>query len=82
MAFRIYSEKEVSTLRFIRRMQALGFSLPEIRELLSVRAVGVRASPRVHNLLKRKLGHVRAKIRELCSLQRDLSLALRNTVEH
>ena len=35
--FRQYSESEVETLAFIRRVQGLGFKLSEIRSLLSLR---------------------------------------------
>ena len=34
--YRRYSDTEVARLRFIRRAQALGFSLQEIRELLAL----------------------------------------------
>jgi Predicted transcriptional regulators len=36
--YRLYSEDTVRRLRFIKHAQALGFSLKEIRELLSLRA--------------------------------------------
>lgn len=36
--YRIFSEDTVLRVRFIKRAQALGFSLKEIRELLSLRA--------------------------------------------
>jgi MerR family mercuric resistance operon transcriptional regulator len=35
--YRIYSESAVNSLRFIKHAQALGFSLSEIQELLSLR---------------------------------------------
>ena len=36
--YRIYSYETVKRIRFIRQAQALGFSLREIRELLSLKA--------------------------------------------
>ena len=35
--FRQYSERDIETLAFIRRVQGLGFKLSEIRGLLSLR---------------------------------------------
>lgn len=34
--YRIYGEGDVKRLRFVRRAKALGFTLPEIRELLEL----------------------------------------------
>ena len=36
--YRRYSQLELARLRFIRRAQALGFTLKEVRELLSLSA--------------------------------------------
>jgi MerR family transcriptional regulator, copper efflux regulator len=36
--YRLYSEETVQRVRFIKRAQALGFSLNDIKELLSLRA--------------------------------------------
>lgn len=36
--YRLYHEREVADLEFIQKAQQLGFSLNEIRELLSIRA--------------------------------------------
>jgi DNA-binding transcriptional MerR regulator len=42
--FRQYSDKDVETLAFVRRVQGLGFKLSEIRSLLNLReAVCTRA---------------------------------------
>ena len=34
--YRVYAEQDVKRLRFVRRAKALGFTLPEIRELLDL----------------------------------------------
>ena len=36
--FRLYTPDAIERLRFVRRMQGLGFSLQEIKELMGVRA--------------------------------------------
>lgn len=61
--YRRYSGHEIARLRFIRRAQALGFSLSEIRELLSLsshRDVG-----RVKKKAQAKLSDVDRRIAEL-----------------
>lgn len=48
--YRLYSERAVEELTFIRRAQAIGFSLDEIRGLLQVSRVGVAPCARVISL--------------------------------
>ena len=75
--FRLYSERDLSALRFIRSVQGLGFSLEEIGVLLSLRSGNTEACSAVRDLLAGKLVHVRTKIGELAELERDLDRALR-----
>lgn len=75
--FRIYSPEDVTILRFLRRTQALGFSLPQIRELLSLRRSSHRPCSPVRDKLRRKLADVHGKIRELNQLESSLRGALR-----
>jgi DNA-binding transcriptional MerR regulator len=75
--FRLYSEQDVATLLFIRRGQRLGFSLAEIRELVSLRTRRHKPCEKVRDVLGRKLVHVREKIRELRELERELGASLR-----
>ncbi len=75
--FRLYSRDAIARLDFIKQMQSLGFSLREVRQLLDLRERRRDACPEVRRLLTAKLEHVRRKIRELESLQRELALDLR-----
>ncbi len=75
--FRVYSPQDVVVLGFIRRVQDLGFSLEEIRELLRLRSRETQACAAVRGLLDQKLHHVRAKIEELRELEGELVAALR-----
>ena len=61
--YRRYSEVEVSRLRFIRRAQALGFSLKEVKELLAMS--GQRDVARVKRRAQEKLADVERRIAEL-----------------
>ena len=75
--FRLFGRDDVERIQFIRRAQRLGFSLPEIRELLVVRGDHGKACSHVHELLQRKIGAVHEKIRELRALERQLAASLK-----
>ena len=61
--YRRYSDAEVARLRFIRRAQALGFSLKEIQELLELSTR--RDVARVKRTAEAKLHDINARIAEL-----------------
>jgi MerR family copper efflux transcriptional regulator len=61
--YRRYSDAEVARLRFIRRAQALGFSLKEIQELLDLSKR--RDVARVKRTAEAKLNDINARIAEL-----------------
>jgi MerR family transcriptional regulator, copper efflux regulator len=63
--FRLFSAQDIERIHFIRRAQQLGFSLPEIRELLVLRRDDGEACSHVLDLLRGKVTTVRNKIREL-----------------
>lgn len=76
--FRLFHPDDVQRILFIRRAQQLGFSLPEIRELLLLQAEDGRACSHVRDLLRAKVGAVREKIRALGILEKQLAGNLRN----
>jgi MerR family transcriptional regulator, copper efflux regulator len=61
--YRRYGEVEVSRLRFIRRAQALGFTLKEVRELLALSTK--RDVARVKRAAQAKLSDVEKRIAAL-----------------
>jgi MerR family transcriptional regulator, copper efflux regulator len=69
--YRRYSDAEVSRLRFIRRAQALGFSLKEIKELLAIS--GRRDVARVKRSAQEKLADVEERIAALERVRKGLS---------
>jgi DNA-binding transcriptional MerR regulator len=75
--FRLFSIGDIETLKFVRKVQELGFSLNEIRELLILRTDHVPACSHIQGLLDQKLTAVREKIAELQNLERGLKRALR-----
>src|SRR6266705_1709609 len=74
--FRLYTEDAIERIRFIWQMQGQGFSLREIGELIELRAHRVDACEAVRELLKARLGDVRAKLRELRQLESELQADL------
>ncbi len=71
--YRIYRERDVHLLRFIRRARELGFSLKEIQVLVGLWNDRGRASADVKRLA---LGHVEvldAKIAQMQAMRRELS---------
>ena len=75
--FRLYTADDVIRLNFIKQMQALGFSLQQIKQLLELRDRGRYDCEEVSNLLNEKLSEIRGKIRELQKLERELAIDLR-----
>lgn len=61
--YRRYSDFELTRLRFIRRAQALGFTLKEIRELLALSAQ--RDVAKVKKSAQRKLADVQSRLAAL-----------------
>jgi len=69
-SYREYDGELLRRLRFIRRVQAAGFTLEEVRELL--RLDRGRERQRVRSIAGRKLAELDERIRELRRLQRAL----------
>lgn len=69
--YRRYTELELARLRFIRRAQALGFTLGEVRELLALSAR--RDVARVKRSAEAKLADVDKKIEELQRVRKGLA---------
>ena len=76
--FRQYSDSDVETLAFIRRVQGLGFKLSEIRTLLNLRGTRLGPCAPVRRRLQAKLADAHRKRLEIQKLERQLSVALRS----
>jgi MerR family transcriptional regulator, copper efflux regulator len=75
--FRLYGDGSVERLHFIQQMQGLGFSLREVGELIQLRERKVEACESVRQLLTAKLADMRAKMRKLRRLEKELEADFR-----
>lgn len=71
--YRLYGEKELATLRFIRHSRDLGFSLEQIRALLDLWQNRRRPSRQVKALAQEHLDEIDKKLRELHAMKTTLS---------
>jgi MerR family copper efflux transcriptional regulator len=70
--YRLFPDESAGRLRFIRRAQELGFSLSEIRELLSLRVSRTAKRTDVRRRAEAKIADIEARIRSLHSMKRAL----------
>ena len=75
--YRRYSESSLQKLRLIRCAQGIGLSLRDARELLTLIDAERCPCDEVEQVVRRRLGDVRAKIRELRRWERALERSLR-----
>lgn len=73
---RLYSDRDISQLNFIKRAQRMNFSLDEIRELLEMRMDPQQACTEVRELTAKKLADVEHHLAELSTLKTELQLLL------
>ena len=70
--YRLYDERDVTTLRFIERARRLGFSLKEVAELLTLWRDRHRASADVRRLAEAQIRRVDTRLSELQDMRRSL----------
>ena len=71
--YRVYSEDAVRRVRFVKRAQGLGFTLKEIKELLSLRAAPRTRCAEVRKRAEAKIQDIDLKIRTLQAMRKALS---------
>ena len=76
--YRQYGERELHTLRFVRRSRDLGFSLDEIKQLLELWQNRSRSSREVKALAQ---AHVKALDEKIAEMQ-AMKATLQNLVQH
>lgn len=76
--YRVYSDHDVHTLRFIRRARDLGFSVEQIADLVSLWQDRERASKDVKAIALEHVGVLERKIREL----QNMASTLKHLADH
>ena len=75
--YRVYDDKDVHTLRFIRRARDLGFSMKEIATLLGLWQNRQRASKEVRTVARAHIAALETRIQELQAMRRTLETLVR-----
>ena len=70
--FRRYPQDAVSRIRFIQRSKTLGFSLKEIKDLLSLRVDSATSCGEVKNRAEEKIADIERKIHSLREMKKAL----------
>ena len=70
--YRLYGEREVHTLRFIRRARDLGFSMAEIAQLLKLWQNRRRTSADVRRIASKHIEELTQKLAEMEAMRRTL----------
>jgi Cu(I)-responsive transcriptional regulator len=76
--YRSYNSEQLGRLSFIRRARDLGFSLSQVRELLSLSDQRRRSCEAVDAIAREHLAEVDRKIADLAALRRELD----NIISH
>lgn len=71
--YRTYTDNELHTLRFIKRARTLGFSLEQIRDLLSLWQDAGRASKDVKAIAQAHVDDLNRRIQEMTEMRDTLS---------
>lgn len=70
--YRYYSQDANSQVEFIKKAQALGFTLEEIKQILDVRDRGEKPCDLVQSLLNDKIEQLELKIQRMTSFKGEL----------
>ena len=77
--YRLYPQEAVDRVRFIKRAQELGFTLSEIKNLLSL---GDGRCRETHDLAEHKLKLIQGRIRDLKAMETVLNKLVRACEKH
>ena len=72
-SFRAYPKETVNRIRTIKRTQSLGFTLEEIKDLLTIRLEEKAQCKEVFGKVQRKISDIDEKIKSLRAIKRQLT---------
>ena len=79
--YRLYDQRTVDRLDFIRRAQSFGFTLAEIKMMMQLERASSKTCSSVLQVLRHKLDDLDRRHKEILRLKRELSL-FKNACEH
>jgi len=74
--YRLYSEESLRKLKFIRAAQATGFTLDDVKALLSTASNTAASCREVQSLVENRLAEVDQRLKDLRHVQRVLKASL------
>lgn len=74
--YRLYSEESLRKLRFIRAAQAIGFTLNDVKALLSTPSNTAASCREVQSCIENRLAEVDQRLKDLRHVQRVLKASL------
>lgn len=74
--YRVYGEEVLERLSFIKRAQALGFSLDEIRQIVDDARKGESPCDEVREIVRRRMEELDERLRELHRYRKELKSTL------
>ncbi|MFN4261606.1 MAG: heavy metal-responsive transcriptional regulator [Gemmataceae bacterium] len=74
--YRLYSEESLRKLKFIRAAQAIGFTLDDVKALLSTPSNTAASCRDVQSLIENRLAEVDQRLKDLRHVQRVLRASL------
>lgn len=75
--YRVYGRDVLALLAFVRQAQRLGFSLDEIKEIVSIKRAGRAPCPHVRDLVRRKAAELDQRVADLTEVRKGLRTLLK-----
>ncbi len=74
--YKLYDKNDVSRIKFIRKAKTLGFTLKEIKKILSHATSGTSPCPIVRQIIEGRIEENRQHLNDMLALQKTMEKAL------